>query len=86
MNITYTAGTSFASPVAAGKIAEVIGRLSGSNPLVAKSLLINSANHPDDKADKYFGHGFSADTVEDMLYCDENSVSTLYQHKIQPGK
>ncbi len=83
-NINTAAGTSFASPLVAAKAAEIEGRLEYANSLLARTLLVHTAKHPDNKADKYMGHGIANPNVDDILSCVGNEVTTIYQAKIMP--
>lgn len=83
-SINASAGTSFASPLVAAKAAEIEGRLECANPLLARALLVHTANHPDNKADRYMGHGIANPDVDDILSCTGNEVTTIYQAKLMP--
>jgi Subtilisin-like serine proteases len=80
----FDAGTSFAAPVVASKAAEIIGRCSAASPLVARALLINSSNHPEDKYDRYLGYGVLPDSTDDILGCTNNKVTVLYKQQMLP--
>lgn len=84
MNRNLSCGTSFATPLVTAKAAEIIGRFNIANPLLARTLLVHTAKHPEDKADKYMGHGFANQNVEDILSCSGSSVTTLYQSRLRP--
>ena len=83
-SINASAGTSFASPLVAAKAAEIEGRLEGANSLLARALLVHTAKHPDNRADKYMGHGIANPDVDDILSCANSEVTTIYQAKIMP--
>ncbi|OJU11627.1 MAG: hypothetical protein BGN88_02680 [Clostridiales bacterium 43-6] len=83
-NKQLSAGTSFASPIVAAKAGEIIGRCENVNPLIARALLVHSAKHPEDKADKYMGHGILAESINEILLCDNPQIVTIYSHKIRP--
>ena len=83
-SINASAGTSFASPLVAAKAAEIEGRLEYANSLLARALLVHTAKHPDNKADKYMGHGIANPDVDDILSCANSEVTTIYQAKIMP--
>ena len=80
------AGTSFASPVVAGRIGELIGRCSEMDVMLARALLIHTCQHPNGKADHEFGHGIVLDSVDEMLECKGNIVSVFYKSKLNPKK
>ncbi|WP_187644959.1 S8 family peptidase [Paenibacillus terrae] len=79
-------GTSFSSPIVASKAAELIGRCSVADPLVARALIVQSANHPNKEHDKYLGFGAIPESVEEILGCTENKVTVLYKNRILPTK
>lgn len=83
-SINASAGTSFASPLVAAKAAEIEGRLECANSLLARALLVHTAKHPENKADKYMGHGIANPDVDAILSCIDNEVTTIYQAKIMP--
>lgn len=76
-------GTSFSSPLIASKAAEILGRCNQFNPLVARALLVHSAQHPD-QVDNELGYGFVDQSVDDILRCDENHVTIIYSSSINP--
>lgn len=80
----FSCGTSFAAPLVTAKAAEIIGRCNFGNPLLARTLLVHTAQHPQYKADKFIGHGFANQSVEDILSCIDNKVTTVYQSKLRP--
>ncbi|MBZ6007283.1 S8 family peptidase [Paraclostridium bifermentans] len=84
LNKNFTAGTSFSSPLIAAKAAEIIGRFNLANPLLARTLLIHTADHPNKKADKYMGHGIAKNNTDDILLCSANSITTIYQSRLRP--
>ncbi len=83
-NRNYSCGTSFSTPLVTAKAAEIIGRCNFGNPLLARALLVHTAQHPDYKADKFLGHGFANKKVEDILTCNDKSVTTIYQSRLRP--
>ncbi|MBO8136823.1 MAG: S8 family peptidase [Desulfotomaculum sp.] len=78
------AGTSFASPLVARKIGELIGRCDDLDVMSARALLIHTSQHPNGKADHEFGHGIMLNSIDDILQCSKNSVSVIYKSKINP--
>lgn len=84
MKRSLSCGTSFATPLVTARAAEIIGRFNIGNPLLARTLLVHTARHPEYKADKYMGHGFANQNVEDILSCVGSSVTTLYQSRLRP--
>lgn len=80
----FSCGTSFSTPLVTAKAAEIIGRCNFANPLLARALLVHTAQHPEYKADKFMGHGIANQSVEDILSCNGSSVTTIYQSKLRP--
>lgn len=77
------AGTSFSSPLIASKAAEILGRCNQFNPLVARTLLVHSAQHPN-QVDSELGYGIVDQSVDEILRCDENHVTLIYSSSLNP--
>lgn len=92
VNRSFSCGTSFSAPLVTAKAAEIIGRCNFGNPLLknfgnsllARALLVHTAKHPKNKADKYMGYGIANQTVDDILFCDGKNVTTMYQSRLRP--
>lgn len=86
--IQGTLGTSFAAPTAASIAGELLARVS--NPLNSQScraLMINSAKFSRSKIEaSKRGWGSLPVTVEEILACDKQRVSVLYQGILSPRK
>lgn len=82
----YGAGTSFAAPIVARKLAEIIGYSSIKSPLTSKALLIQSSNHPNRTPDKYLGYGVVKESYLDMLQCQYNKITVIYESKLLKAK
>lgn len=80
----FSCGTSFSTPLVSAKAAEIIGRCNFGNALLARALLVHTAQHPEFKADKYMGHGIANQNAENILSCGDNCVTTIYQSKLRP--
>lgn len=80
----FSCGTSFSTPLVTAKAAEIIGRCNLADPLLARALLVHTAKHPENKADRYMGHGIANPTVDDILLCNGNSVTAIYQSRLRP--
>ncbi len=77
-------GTSFAAPLVSrvsGQAAEAFDRNSA---LLARALLVHGAVHPDGVPDHAFGHGCIPREIDDVLTCDEDSVTVVFQSSIMP--
>lgn len=85
-NRNFSCGTSFSTPLVTAKAAEIIGRCNFGNPLLARALLVHTARHPENKADRYMGHGIASQSVEDILSCIGSSVTTIYQSRLRPTR
>jgi hypothetical protein len=79
------AGTSFPSPRVASIGAQTTGRFDRGNTLLSRVLLVNSAKHPEEKLDHLLGYGIVPE-VNDILYCDTNSVTIVYQDTINSSQ
>lgn len=80
-----SAGTSFASPIVAGKAGNILAKCERFNPLVARGLLIHGAKNPG-LADNEIGYGLLDQSVDDMLLCTDNHVTIVFASSIQPTK
>ena len=79
-------GTSFASPVAArlgGQACECFER---SSALLGRVLLVHTAAHPDGAPDPLLGHGCLLSSIDDVLFCDDRSVTVVFQGDILPTR
>lgn len=77
-------GTSFASPIVAGRAGELIGRCEDINPLVSRALLIHTAKHPNGIGDHEFGNGIILNSADEILYCSKTSVTVIYKSFLYP--
>lgn len=78
------AGTSFATPVGTGKVGKLMAESEEIVPHMGRTLLIHNA-HTDKKEirDNEIGYGFSDISTEDMLNCEANKVTILYQGELE---
>lgn len=84
---TWSAGTSFASPIVAG----MAGRLMVDSrhvidPLIAKAVLIHSAKNNSEEYNIEMGHGIIPDQVSEILTCQDSSYTLIYSSEIEYGK
>ncbi len=80
-----TMGTSFSSPLVAGKAAELLGRCDDMNPLLARCLLIHTAQHPAGTRDAEFGYGMFTESLDDVLKSsNEHQVTVLFRSTLHP--
>lgn len=79
-------GTSFASPLVARVGAQAADAFDRSTPLLARALIIHGATHPDGAPDHLMGHGCAPEDVEEVLGCDANAVTVVFQSDIVPTK
>lgn len=83
----WSMGTSFASPIVAGIAGQIIGESNGSiDPLVAKALIVHSAESDEQNHSNEMGHGSIPESVEDIINCEGNSYTLIYRGQIQSGK
>jgi hypothetical protein len=78
-------GTSFASPLAARLGAQACESFDRSSALLARALLIHSASHPASDPDHLLGHGCIASGIDEVLMCEGNSVTVVFQDDILPS-
>lgn len=79
-------GTSFSSPVAARLGAQASETFERSSALLGRALLIHSAVHPDGSPDPLLGHGCVPSHIDDILHCDDQTVTVVFQGDILPTK
>lgn len=83
----WSQGTSFASPIVAGYAGQLIGYSDGAiDPLVARALLIHSAESNEKKHSNENGHGILAETVDEIVTCKSNSYTLIYKGELLPKK
>ena len=83
--VALSYGTSFASPIVAGRAAELLGRCSELSPLAVRALLVHTANHPRGQPDADLGHGQIAPTVDAILRCSSDEALIIYQAGLSAG-
>ncbi len=72
-------GTSFSSPMVAGLAGELMGRCERINALMARILLVHSADHPDGSPDVNLGHGCVKSDAEEIIQCTDKGYTVLFQ-------
>lgn len=82
----YEKGTSFSAPVAARLGGQACETFERSSALLSRALLIHTAVHPAGDPDHLLGHGCVAQSIDDILHCDEQSVTVVFQGSILPTK
>ena len=81
-----SAGTSFASPIVAALGGQVAESFERGTALLARALLIHSAEHPNDEPDNFLGHGIVPANLDGLLRCEEKAVTVIYQGDIAAKK
>jgi hypothetical protein len=79
-------GTSFASPVAARLGGQAAAAFERSSTLLARALLVHTAVHPDKEPDHLLGHGCVLPSIDDVLLCEDQTVTVAFQGDILPTK
>lgn len=77
------AGTSFSSPLVASLAAQAVQGMERGSSLLARTLLIHGAEHPDESPDHSLGHGIVSKDLESLLACGKNEVSILFQNSVE---
>lgn len=78
-------GTSFACPLVARVGAQAAAAFDRSTPLLARALVVHGALHPHNQPDALLGHGCAPRDVADVLGCDGQSVTVVFQSDIVPA-
>lgn len=81
--VVGAAGTSFASPLALHKISELIAKSPDITPHIGRVLAIHSTENKEDLDRNEQGFGFLVNRAQDMLECDDRSVTILYSGVIE---
>ncbi|MFZ5986806.1 MAG: S8 family peptidase [Bacillota bacterium] len=79
-------GTSFSSPIVAGKIGHMLALSENLKPHMARNLLIHSVDSEEDNYDIETGYGFCPSDVEDILMCNDKKVTVLYEGEIMSAQ
>lgn len=83
-SLGVSAGTSFASPLLAGKLGKMMSRSEDISQHLARALMLHNAIHCDTFVQEEYGFGIAPDDPSDCLNCDDNRVTTLYQGTLKP--
>lgn len=77
-------GTSFSSPFTTGKIGRIVALSDEIGPHMARTLLIHTAENPQNIDVSEIGFGFCINDVDDIINCSDNKVLVLYSGSIEP--
>jgi len=83
---SLSAGTSFATPIAARVGAQATECFERSTALLARALVVHTAVHPEGKPDHLLGHGCVLPKIDDILYCPDPAVTVAFLGDILPTK
>ena len=81
--IEATLGTSFAAPLATRKIGKLMAESEEIVPHMGRTLLIHNAHLENGIRNNELGYGFSDLSTEDILNCEQNKVTILYQGELE---
>lgn len=85
INRSITAGTSFASPIVAKGLGELMSKSSQLNPLVSRTMLIHSAKITLKNGEEE-GFGMVSEDLNDILNCSKSKITVLYEGFILPSR
>ena len=77
-------GTSFASPLAVGKIGRLMAQCEKIVPHLGRTLLIHNASIDEGLSQDEQGYGFCIENVDDILTCEDKKVTILYSGTLEP--
>lgn len=77
-------GTSFSSPNAARLGALATEKYDRGSALMGRTLMVHNATHPTNKPDNFLGHGCVSEDFNDIIYCEDSTVTIAYQSSISP--
>lgn len=86
MGKTLSCGTSFSAPSTTSLVAQSSAGFERATPLLARSLVIHTAEHPNGTPDHLLGHGCIQPNLDSMLRCQAGKVTVLFQGEINPTK
>ncbi len=81
-----SAGTSFASPFVAAMSGQAADSFDRGTALLARALIIHSAEHPNEDPDTFLGHGIIPINLDGLLRCDDKTVTVVFQGDIAAKK
>lgn len=79
-------GTSFASPLAARLGAQATEAFERSSALLGRALLVHTAVHPGKMTDNQLGHGCILPGINDVVNCEDQAVTVVFQRDIVPTR
>ncbi len=77
-------GTSYAAPIASALTAQAAESFERSSALLGRALMVHTASHPDGDPDHLLGHGVIERSIDEVLLCDEHSVTVVFQGGLVP--
>ena len=79
-SLAATCGTSFACPTVTGLAGDIYNSQEKNlKPLTIRALLLHTAKKIKNSDTNAIGLGVAPDTVDDVLYCEQNKVTIIYQ-------
>lgn len=84
-NRLLTCGTSFSSPIVANRIGELTSISGEINPFIARTLVIHSADKKIAISEEE-GFGIVKNNVKEIIQCNQNKVTVVYEGAINPKK
>lgn len=79
-------GTSYASPLAARLGAQASEAFDRSSALLGRALLVHTAVHPAKTTDHLLGHGCILPSIDDVVLCEDQAVTVVFQGDIVPTR
>jgi len=84
--ITTSMGTSFSSPLVVHKLGNLMASSKNITPHLARTLLIHTAEYNKDIPLYHQGFGFCIEREEDILSCEDNNITILYEGKLNTSQ
>jgi hypothetical protein len=79
-------GTSFSVTIASSLTAQAAASFDRSTALLGRVLVTHTAVHPSGDPDHLLGHGAIVEELSDILRCNDNEVTILFQGDLVPTK
>ena len=83
-SLSAVMGTSFAAPTITGKIGKILSSSDDVSPHMGRTLLIHNAETSKDLPGDEQGFGFAPERIENVLECEDNRVTIMYNGEIFP--
>ena len=85
-HIAINMGTSFSSPLAVHKLGNLMSYSRNISPHLARTLLVHTAEYNNNLPLYHQGFGFCIENEEEILNCEDNNITILYEGKLNTSQ